>query len=89
LPYNTLMTYLEACLRIYFEPTEKKVTLRTYLVDSAKKVALEIVTIAKRLRYAVAREDLTGLKESLRKLPKNYRTRLLLMSYSRIEKRID
>jgi IS605 OrfB family transposase len=67
----------------------KKVTLRIYLVDSAKEVALEIVTIAKRLRYAVAREDLTGLKGSLRKLPKNHRTRLLLMSYSRIEKRID
>jgi len=44
---------------------------------------------AKKLGYAVAREDLTGLKESLRKLPKNHRTRLLLMGYSRIERWID
>jgi len=62
---------------------------KNILVDNARKVALEIVTTAKRLGYAVAREDLTGLKESLRKLTKTYRTRLLLMGYSRIEKWID
>jgi len=58
-------------------------------VDNARKVAHEIVTTAKRLGYAVAREDLTGLKESLRRLPKNHRTRLLLMGYSRIERWVD
>jgi len=62
---------------------------RNILVDNARKVAHEIVMTAKRLGYAVAREDLTGLKESLRKLPKNHRTRLLLMGYSRIERWID
>ena len=39
-------------------------------MDNARKVAHEIAATAKRLGYAVAREDLTGLKESLRKLPK-------------------
>ena len=58
-------------------------------MDNARKVAHEIVMTAKKLGYAVAREDLTGLKESLRKLPKNHRTRLLLMGYSRIERWID
>ena len=53
-------------------------------VDNDRKVAHEIVATAKRLGYAVAREDLTGLKESLRKLPKNHKTRLLLMGYSRL-----
>jgi len=62
---------------------------KNILVDNARKVAHEIVATAKRLGYAVAREDLTGLKESLRKLPKNHRTRLLLMGYSRIERWID
>jgi len=62
---------------------------KNILEDNARKVAHEIVTTAKRLGYAVAREDLTGLKESLRKLPKSHRTRLLLMGYSRIERWID
>jgi hypothetical protein len=47
---------------------------KNILVDNARKVVLEIVATAKRLGYAVAREDLKGLKESLRKLPKNHRT---------------
>ena len=43
---------------------------KNILVDNARKVAHEIVMTAKRLGYAVAREDLTGLKESLRRLRK-------------------
>jgi len=62
---------------------------RNILEDNARKVAHEIVMTAKRLGYAVAREDLTGLRESLRRLPKNHRTRLLLLGYARIEKWID
>jgi len=42
-----------------------------------------------RLQYALAREDLTGLIESLRKLPKNHRTKLIIMEYSRLGKWID
>jgi transposase len=37
----------------------------------------------------VAREDLTGLVEALRKLPKNHRVKLIIMGYSRLEKWID
>jgi len=37
----------------------------------------------------LAREDLTGLVEALRKLPKNHRTRLIIMGYSRLERRIN
>jgi len=62
---------------------------KNILVDNAWKVAREIAATAKKLGYAVAREDLTDLKESLRKLPKNHKTRLLLMGYSRIERWID
>ena len=42
-----------------------------------------------KLQYAVAREDLTGLVEALRKLPKNHRVKLIIMGYSRLEKWID
>jgi len=62
---------------------------KNILEDNTRKVALEIVMTAKRLGYAVAREDLTGLKESLRRLPKTHKTRLLLLGYSRIERWID
>jgi len=48
-----------------------------------------MVRLAMRLQYALAREDLTGLIESLRKLPKNHRTRLIIMGYSRLERRIN
>jgi len=70
-------------IRYYHEKTKK------ILVDNARKVAHEIVATAKKLGYAVARENLTGLKESLRRLPKNHRTKLMLMGYSRIERWID
>jgi IS605 OrfB family transposase len=42
-----------------------------------------------RLRCAVAREDLTGLVEALRKLPKDHRVKLIIMGYSRLVKWID
>jgi IS605 OrfB family transposase len=43
---------------------------KNILEDWARKTSLRIVRLAKRLGYAVAREDLTGLIESLRDLPK-------------------
>jgi hypothetical protein len=36
-----------------------------------KKVSRKIVSLAKQHLYAVAREDLTNLVESLRKLPRD------------------
>jgi IS605 OrfB family transposase len=60
------------------------------LEDWARKTSLEIVRFAKKLRYAVAREDLTGLINSLRKIKnKDHRTKLIIMGYSRLVKWID
>jgi hypothetical protein len=42
---------------------------KNILVDNARKVAREIAATAKKLGYAVTRENLKGLNESLRKLP--------------------
>jgi putative transposase len=46
---------------------------RDILEDWARKTSLEIVELAKKPRYAVAREDLRGLIESLREPPKDHR----------------
>jgi putative transposase len=63
---------------------------RDILEDWARKTSLEIVRLAKRLRYAVAREDLTGLINSLRKIEnKDHRTKLIIMGYKRLGKWID
>jgi hypothetical protein len=47
------------------------------------------VGLAKRLGYAIAREDLKGLIESLRDLPKDHRKKLIMMGYKRLGKWID
>jgi IS605 OrfB family transposase len=58
---------------------------RNILEDWARKTSLEIVRLAKKLGYAVAREDLTGLINSLRKIKnKDHRMRLIIMSYARL-----
>jgi putative transposase len=63
---------------------------RNILEDWARKTSLRIVELAKRLRYAVAREDLTGLINSLRKIKnKDHRTKLIIMGYRRQGKWID
>jgi predicted NBD/HSP70 family sugar kinase len=43
---------------------------RNIIEDWAKKVSHTIASLAKQYQYVVAREDLTGLVKSLRKLPK-------------------
>mgnify|MGYP000172444817 CR=1 FL=1 len=62
---------------------------RNILEDWARKSSLKMVRLAVKLQHAVAREDLTGLIEALRKLPKNHRTRLIIMGYPRLGKWID
>jgi IS605 OrfB family transposase len=57
--------------------------------DWAKKTSHEIVALAKRHQYAVAREDLTNLVNNLRKLPKEHKVSLLILSYRRLEQWID
>jgi IS605 OrfB family transposase len=62
---------------------------RNILNDWTRKISLEIVRLARELRYAVSREDLTNLIRSLRELPKDHKTKLIIMGYSRIERWID
>ncbi|MEZ0345832.1 MAG: RNA-guided endonuclease TnpB family protein [Infirmifilum sp.] len=62
---------------------------RNAVEDWARKTALEIVREAERHSYAVAREGLNGLVESLRKLPKDHRVKLMILSYKRLGYWID
>jgi IS605 OrfB family transposase len=63
---------------------------RNILEDWARKTSLRIVELSKKLGHAVAREDLTGLINSLRKIKnKDHRTKLIIMGYSRLGKWID
>jgi IS605 OrfB family transposase len=62
---------------------------RRVVEDWAKKVSHKIASLARQSRYAVAREDLTGLVESLRKLPREHRVSLLILSYRRLEFWVD
>jgi len=62
---------------------------RNIVVDWAKKISHRITMLAKQKQYIVAREDLTGLIESLRKLPRSHRVALLILSYRRLGFWID
>jgi len=57
---------------------------RNIIEDWARRTAHIIVSLAKQSQLAVAREDLTGLVESLRKLPKDHRTALIALGYRRL-----
>jgi IS605 OrfB family transposase len=60
------------------------------LEDWARKTSLEILGLALRLQYAVAREDLTGLINTMRRIEnKDHRARLIIMGYRRMGKWID
>jgi len=52
---------------------------RNILEDWARKTPLKIARLAVKLQHALAREDLTGLIEALRKLPKDHRVKLIIM----------
>ena len=62
---------------------------RNVIEDWVKKISYKIVMIAKQNHYAIAREDLTGLVENLRKLPKDHKASLLMLSYRKLEFWID
>jgi len=62
---------------------------RNIIEDWARRTAHIIVSLAKQGQLAVAREDLTGLLESLRKLPKGHRTVLITLGYRRLAFWID
>jgi IS605 OrfB family transposase len=62
---------------------------RNIVEDWAKKVSREIAELAKRHQYAVAREDLTGLIEKLRELPRDHKVAILILSYRKLSFWID
>jgi len=57
---------------------------RDVVEDWAKKTAVRVVEETRRQSYAVAVEDLTGLKESIRELPKEHRVKLTTLAYRRL-----
>ena len=62
---------------------------RNIIEDWARKTAHTIISLARQGQLAVAREDLTGLVESLRKLPKENRVALIALGYRRLAFWID
>jgi len=62
---------------------------RNIIEDWARKASHTIISLAKQSQLAVAREDLTGLVESLRRLPKGHRTALVMLGYRRLGYWID
>jgi len=62
---------------------------RNITEDWAKKVSHKIAFLARQHLYAVAREDLTNLVNSLSKLPKEHKVSLLILSYRRLEQWIN
>ena len=68
----------------YFHKKAKNI-----IEDWVKKTSNKITILAKHYQYAVAREELTNLIESLRKLPKGHKVALLILSYRRLEFWID
>ncbi len=62
---------------------------RNIIEDWARRTSHKIISLARQDRLAVAREDLTGLIESLRRLPKDHRTALLALGYRRLAFWID
>jgi len=62
---------------------------RNIIEDWARKTSHMIISLTKQGQLAVAREDLTGLIESLRRLPKDHRTALIILGYRRLAFWID
>jgi IS605 OrfB family transposase len=62
---------------------------RNIIEDWARRTSHTIISLAKQSQLAVAREDLMGLIESLRELPKEHRTALIALGYRRLAFWID
>jgi len=62
---------------------------RNIIEDWARRTSHMIISLAKQSQLAVAREDLTGLIESLRRLPKEHKTTLIALGYRKLGFWID
>jgi len=76
-PWNRRRGIRERISRLY-----KKA--RDVVEDWAKKTAVRIVEEARRQSCAVAVEDLTGLREAIRELPKTHKVKLVALAYRRL-----
>jgi len=57
---------------------------RDVVEDWAKRTAKRIVEETRERQCAIAVEDLTGLREAIRELPKEHRTKLMALAYRRL-----
>jgi len=71
---------LQARIRHYYKKA------RDVVEDWAKRTAKRIVEEARERQCAVAVEDLTGLREAIRELPKEHKTKMMLLAYRRLLK---
>jgi len=76
-PWSRRSGILERVRRLY-----KKA--RNIIEDWAKKTAKRIVEETRERRRAVAVEELTGLKEAIKELPKEHRVKLMALAYRRL-----
>jgi len=78
-PWSRRSGILERISRLYKKS-------RNIVEDWAKRTAKRIVEEARERQCAVAVEDLTGLREAIRVLPKSHRIKLIALAYRRLLK---
>jgi len=78
-PWNRRKGILEKISQLYMKS-------KNVVEDWAKRTAKRIVEEARERQCAVAIEDLTGLVEAIRELPKEHRTKMMLLAYRRLLK---
>ena len=66
-----------------------KIKASNIIEDWARKLSRDIVMEAKRKQLAIAREDLTGLREHIRRLPKSHERALTWLGYRKLEHWLD
>ena len=69
---------LRARIRHYYKKAKNVVE------DWAKRTAKRIVEEARERQYAIAVEDLTGLKDAISELPKTHKVKLMALAYRRL-----
>ncbi|MGC9178577.1 MAG: RNA-guided endonuclease TnpB family protein [Vulcanisaeta sp.] len=62
---------------------------RNIVEDWARRTAVRIVKYARENQALIVREDLNGLINSIRQLPKNHRVKLIMLGYRRLAHWID
>ena len=76
--FNLYLVPLEIVLAIY--------KLKGHVIENNRETLFELLTI---FGYTVARADLTGLVQPLRKLSKDHKAKLIITGYSWLEKDVE